>query len=84
MRVLLVSDVKQRSSGLDRALEEIGHSVVAGITTSDDLGSRAAASQPEVIVVSVGAPTPVILDQICRVNREQPSPRPAAPATLTS
>ena len=74
MRVLLVSDIKQRSSGLDRALEEIGHSVVAGITTSDDLDSWAGASQPEVIVVSVDAPTPAILNQIGKVNRERPCP----------
>lgn len=74
IRVLLVSDIHNRSEMLEDALEEARYHLVATIGSRDDILTLIKASQPDVLLVYVTALKPGLQDQIKKISKDYPLP----------
>jgi response regulator NasT len=74
LRIALVDEKPERSDDLERALLEAGYDVVARLSGRDDLRTRIAASQPDVIIVDLQSPDRDVLEDMQRMHDEQPRP----------
>src|SRR5262245_51921015 len=74
MRVMLVDEKPERSSDLALALVEAGCEVVAKLNGRDDLRAQVAALAPDVIIVDMQSPSRDVLEDMRRLNQEQPRP----------
>ena len=74
LRVLLIDHTPGRLAILEQALTDIGHQVVAKITTSEDLFAKVREVQPDAIIIDLESPDRDTLEHMRVISRDQPRP----------
>ena len=74
LRIALVDEKPERSSDLERALVECGYRVIARLSSRDDLRARVAELGPDVIIVDMQSPERDVLEDMQRLQAEEPRP----------
>ena len=73
-RIVLVDEKAERSGDLERALAAEGYSVVARLSSRDDLRARIAELAPDVVIVDMQSPDRDVFEDMQRIHAEQPRP----------
>jgi response regulator NasT len=71
-RIALLDEKRERSVDLERALVAEGYEVVAHLTGGDDLRASVAEHAPDVIIVDMQSPDRDVLEDMQRLQEEQP------------
>lgn len=74
MRVMLVDDDRQRTHLLRQTLTDGGDDIAAELASADDLLAAVARHRPDVILISVDAPSHGTLESLSRISRDCPRP----------
>jgi response regulator NasT len=74
LRILLMTDHRERAALLERALSAVRRQVVAAIRPDDDLCSYVRQARPDAVVVSLVAADPALVRQLEQLSRDQPLP----------
>ena len=74
MNVLIVTDTNDRSETLTGTLQRLGYADLAAVTTDDDWAGIVRDRNPSVLVFGVDQPHEQLVDDIARVNGDQPLP----------
>ncbi len=74
LRILLMTDYRERAALLEQALRAVRHQVVAVIRPDDDLCSYVREATPDVVVMSCVAANPALVQQLEQLSRDQPLP----------
>lgn len=74
LRVLLVYDDEERTSGLERAIAQAGYEIVGVVASGPDLLEQVRRRAADVIVLDRDSPDRDTLEHLCLVTRDQPRP----------
>jgi two-component system, response regulator / RNA-binding antiterminator len=74
LRIALVDEKPERSDDLERALVAEGYDVLARIASGGDLRARIAELAPDVIIVDMQSPERDVLEDMQRLQAEEPRP----------
>ena len=74
IRIALVDEKPERSDDLERALVAEGYDVLARLASGGDLRARIAELAPDVIIVDMQSPERDVLEDMQRLQAEEPRP----------
>lgn len=74
LKIALVDEKPERSGDLERALVAEGYDVLARLTSGGDLRARIAELDPDVIIVDMQSPDRDVLEDMQRLQAEEPRP----------
>lgn len=74
LRVLLVHDDEERTSGLERAIAQAGYEIVGVVASGPGLLEQVRRRAADVIVLDRDSPDRDTLEHLCLVTRDQPRP----------
>lgn len=74
LRVLLVDETFERAALLKHALQDAGCKIAAHVSASADLPGLVAELKPDLIILDTESPDRDTLENLCIINRDQPSP----------
>lgn len=73
-RILLVDETFERAALLKRALQDAGCRIVAHVSASADLPGLVEELKPDLIILDTESPDRDILENLCVISRDRPSP----------
>lgn len=74
LRVLIVDEDPGRSAILEQALNDGGCSVIAKLSSGEQLSAQVQEHQPDVIIIDLDSPDRDTLEQMHSITRDQPRP----------
>ncbi|MBI3546252.1 MAG: ANTAR domain-containing protein [Gammaproteobacteria bacterium] len=74
LRILLMTDHRNRAALLESALTAARHQVLTTIRVDDDLSFYVRQVKPDALIVGLVAPDPGLLQQLQKISRENPLP----------
>ena len=74
IRIALVDEKPERSNDLERALVAEGYDVLARLSSGGDLRARITELSPDVIIVDMQSPERDVLEDMQRLQAEEPRP----------
>ena len=74
LRILIMTERRERALQMEQALAGVHHRVAAVIEPDDDLMLYAQRSRPDVLMLDVVETSPEILEQLHRLDEQQPLP----------
>ncbi len=74
LRILLVTERRERALQIERALAAARHRVIATIGPDDDLLFYAQSARPDALIAELDAPSPDFVEQLRRLDERQPCP----------
>lgn len=74
LRILLVTERRERALQIEQALAAARHRVIATIGPDDDLLFYAQSARPDALIAELDAPSSDFLEQLRRLDERQPCP----------